>query len=77
MFWKFVIDHFACMCSLIAEAVQILVSSLADESPVVREASMASLKDIATLYSLSLVVFSCLNLVSIIVSCELELLLQY
>ncbi|XP_038883575.1 protein SHOOT GRAVITROPISM 6 isoform X1 [Benincasa hispida] len=31
------------------EAVQILVSSLADESPVVREASMASLKDIATL----------------------------
>lgn len=38
-----------------AEAVQVLVSSLADESPLVREASMASLKDIATLYlSLSL-----------------------
>ncbi|XP_022143882.1 protein SHOOT GRAVITROPISM 6 [Momordica charantia] len=31
------------------EAVQILVSSLADESPIVREASMASLKDIAAL----------------------------
>lgn len=31
------------------EAVQILVSSLADESSVVREASMASLKDIAAL----------------------------
>lgn len=31
------------------EAVQVLVSSLADESSVVREASMASLKDIASL----------------------------
>ncbi|KAI6675717.1 hypothetical protein NL676_003623 [Syzygium grande] len=32
-----------------SEAVQVLVSSLADESPLVREASMASLKDIAAL----------------------------
>ncbi|KAK3406264.1 hypothetical protein EUGRSUZ_K02432 [Eucalyptus grandis] len=32
-----------------SEAVQVLVSSLADDSPLVREASMASLKDIATL----------------------------
>ncbi|PQQ19778.1 protein SHOOT GRAVITROPISM 6 [Prunus yedoensis var. nudiflora] len=31
------------------EAVQVLVSSLADESPMVREASIASLKDIAAL----------------------------
>lgn len=33
-----------------AEAVQLLVSSLADDSSVVREASMASLRDIASLY---------------------------
>lgn len=32
------------------EAVQVLVSLLADESPNVREASIASLKDIAALY---------------------------
>ncbi|PON43747.1 hypothetical protein TorRG33x02_333030 [Trema orientale] len=31
------------------EAVQVLVSSLVDESPLVRDASMASLKDVATL----------------------------
>ncbi|PON35456.1 hypothetical protein PanWU01x14_336100 [Parasponia andersonii] len=31
------------------EAVQVLVSFLADESPMVRDASMVSLKDIATL----------------------------
>lgn len=35
-----------------AEAVQLLVSSLADDSSVVREASMASLRDIASLYVL-------------------------
>lgn len=35
------------------EAVQVLVSSLADESPMVREASMASLKEISALYLLS------------------------
>lgn len=75
VFWKFVIDDFVCMSSLIAEAVQILVSSLADESSVVREASMASLKDIATLYSLSLVVFPYLSLVSFI-SYELELYIR-
>ncbi|KAL0426444.1 UNVERIFIED_CONTAM: protein SHOOT GRAVITROPISM 6 [Sesamum latifolium] len=32
------------------EAVQLLVSSLADDSPIVREASAATLKDIASLY---------------------------
>ncbi|KAJ6331286.1 hypothetical protein OIU76_009794 [Salix suchowensis] len=32
-----------------SEAVQVLVSSLADESSTVRQSSMASLKDIATL----------------------------
>lgn len=37
---------------LLAEAVQLLVSSLADDSSVVREASMASLRDIASLYVL-------------------------
>ncbi|KAH9723105.1 protein SHOOT GRAVITROPISM 6 [Citrus sinensis] len=41
------------------EAVQFLVSSLADESPIVREASMASLKDIAALNPL-LVLDCCL-----------------
>lgn len=35
----------------LAEAVQLLVSSLADDSSVVREASMASLRDIASLYA--------------------------
>ncbi|CAI9097916.1 OLC1v1034435C1 [Oldenlandia corymbosa var. corymbosa] len=40
------------------EAVQVLVSSLADESPMVREASMAALKDIAPLNPL-LVLDSC------------------
>lgn len=30
------------------EAVQVLVSSLSDESPMVREASAATLKDIAS-----------------------------
>lgn len=53
--WKLGFDHFVCVRVCVftnsAEAVQILVSSLADESSVVREASMASLKDIAALYS--------------------------
>jgi hypothetical protein len=49
-----------------SEAVQVIVSLLADESPVVREASSASLKDIAALYlslslSLSLSVIMCLE----------------
>ena len=42
-----------------SEAVQVLVSLLADESAIVRAAASASLKDIATLYlSLSLSVCS-------------------
>ncbi|KAF3441780.1 hypothetical protein FNV43_RR15695 [Rhamnella rubrinervis] len=44
------------------EAVQVLVSSLADESPMVREASMASLKDIAALNPL--LVLDCCSAVS-------------
>jgi hypothetical protein len=43
-----------------SEAVQVIVSLLADESPVVREASSASLKDIAAFYlSLSLSLSLC------------------
>ncbi|KAB2013456.1 hypothetical protein ES319_D09G157700v1 [Gossypium barbadense] len=44
------------------EAVQVLVSSLADESPMVREASMASLKDISPLNPL--LVLDCCSAVS-------------
>ncbi|KAL4297964.1 hypothetical protein GQ457_12G011030 [Hibiscus cannabinus] len=44
------------------EAVQVLVSSLADESPVVREASMASLKEISPLNPL--LVLDCCSAVS-------------
>ncbi|POO01805.1 Coatomer beta subunit [Trema orientale] len=44
------------------EAVQVLVSSLADESPIVRDASMASLKDVATLNPL--LVLDCCSAVS-------------
>ncbi|PON31771.1 Coatomer beta subunit [Parasponia andersonii] len=44
------------------EAVQVLVSSLADESPMVRDASMASLKDVATLNPL--LVLDCCSAVS-------------
>ncbi|GMI96611.1 hypothetical protein HRI_003330400 [Hibiscus trionum] len=44
------------------EAVQVLVSSLADESPMVREASMASLKEISTLNPL--LVLDCCSAVS-------------
>ena len=36
---------------LFAEAVQVLVSSLADESLIVRDAAMSSLKDLAPLYT--------------------------
>nr|XP_016500214.1 PREDICTED: protein SHOOT GRAVITROPISM 6-like [Nicotiana tabacum] len=43
-----------------AEAVQVLVSSLADDSPIVREASMAALKDITSLNPL-LVLDCCLT----------------
>nr|XP_009768809.1 PREDICTED: protein SHOOT GRAVITROPISM 6 [Nicotiana sylvestris] len=43
-----------------AEAVQVLVSSLADDSPIVREASMATLKDITSLNPL-LVLDCCLT----------------
>ncbi|PPS15065.1 hypothetical protein GOBAR_AA05489 [Gossypium barbadense] len=45
-----------------AEAVQVLVSSLADESPIVREASMASLKDISPLNPL--LVLDCCSAIS-------------
>lgn len=45
-----------------AEAVQVLVASLADESPMVREASMASLTDIAPLNPL--LVLDCCSTVS-------------
>ncbi|TYH47376.1 hypothetical protein ES332_D11G407600v1 [Gossypium tomentosum] len=44
------------------EAVQVLVSSLADESPIVREASMASLKDISPLNPL--LVLDCCSAIS-------------
>ncbi|WRX23501.1 hypothetical protein QQP08_015988 [Theobroma cacao] len=44
------------------EAVQVIVSSLADESPMVREASMASLKDISPLNPL--LVLDCCSAVS-------------
>ncbi|CAI0469322.1 unnamed protein product [Linum tenue] len=44
------------------EAVQVLVSSLADESPLVRKAAMASLKDIAVLNPL--LVLDCCSAVS-------------
>ncbi|KAL5546037.1 hypothetical protein UlMin_005724 [Ulmus minor] len=44
------------------EAVQVLVSSLADESPLVRQASMATLKDIAALNPL--LVLDCCSAVS-------------
>ncbi|XP_042435238.1 protein SHOOT GRAVITROPISM 6-like [Zingiber officinale] len=43
------------------EAVQVLVSSLADESPVVRESSLASLKEIAPLNSI-LVIDCCVSI---------------
>lgn len=35
----------------LAEAIQVLVLSLADESPLVRRESMSSLKDIVALYT--------------------------
>lgn len=44
------------------EAVQVMVSSLADESPIVREASIAALKDIAPLNPL--LVLDCCSIVS-------------
>lgn len=44
------------------EAVQVLVSSLADESPIVREASMSSLKEISSLNPL--LVLDCCSAVS-------------
>ncbi|XP_039059136.1 protein SHOOT GRAVITROPISM 6-like isoform X1 [Hibiscus syriacus] len=44
------------------EAVQVLISSLADESPMVREASMASLKDISPLNPL--LVLDCCSAIS-------------
>ncbi|KAL3532002.1 hypothetical protein ACH5RR_005523 [Cinchona calisaya] len=44
------------------EAIQVLVSSLADESPMVREASMAALQDIAPLNPL--LVLDCCSIVS-------------
>ncbi|KAM2569015.1 hypothetical protein TB2_009175 [Malus domestica] len=44
------------------EAVQVLVSLLADESPIVREASIASLKDVATLNPL--LVLDCCSAIS-------------